>query len=1394
MLQLSHIDILNIHKNNLYACKYLNFNYLFVFSVFKELCKMFLYKIFAMKKDVYLLELGKKLENLKRIISITICFTLCCILGYSQDLQFHVLKKHDNSMFSGTISSIHRDSDGYLWIAATQKLYRYDGKSYVEFSYNAKDSSTLSHSDIEYIYEDSQCQLWFCSKNGLNLYNKDLRTVTRIYPFGNTVLNSEKNRIKGICQENDSIYWIASYGGGVCRYNHTARTFRYFTHTSSLTSIPSNFVNYICFDSNKQLWVGTESGGLSRMNTHTGECKNYLSQLNNVHALGDATVTSIIEDAKGILWVGTWNGGLYSFNPQTEQFVSYALHMPSPTIRSIVKGARNELWIATFKGVVAWNTETKTMRLYTHNPADSKSIPFDVNWSVCYDSEHMLWVGSVNKGVSYAQVSGHFFSVPYHWGKTYMSAYVNNAVLSNSELLMATSDAGVLVWNTKTQRMQPLPINSLLKGSVVYQVLRDSRKNLLICTNSGLFVQYAGSQTIQLIPHTNGVAVYSVVEYAHGEFLCAGWNTGLMKFSLPFAISNSQLFTVQNNTSLPSDVIWKIYVDKKHRIWLLTSRGMGQWNVKTNTFKKHIDDPNMFAMFEDEQGSLWCGTSNSELYSFDEHYAQFKLFHIFPAMQYYIAAGISDGANIWVSTQEGVIRLNKKTKKMRIYSESDGLPSKYGTWALLRMSDSSIMIGTANGPVFFNPHKTTSGSYIPQLRITDVKVMESTRAFANNVITLAYDEQKITIEFIALALSSMQRNINYTYKLEGFDSEPIESFDNKVTYTNLAPGTYRFIVSYSSVDEYIPMQTTELIIIVERPWWKTWWFQGGLGIFAVLIFIGIQYFRTRAIRKRNEFLEHEISQRTHEIKQANEQLQERKDQLELLNQTKNKLFSIIGHDLINPIGVIIQLAELLSNNTNVHENQDNKVVQAIQHSAKNAHQLLLNLLDWARSQQESVVVSITSVDALVIIESVLELHIELLNHKQIRIIKNISDNTFVSVDSNMLHTIIRNLLSNAIKYSYEQSEITISISKHDSRYTAITLSDTGMGMSEDRLQEIFTIKKQSFTGTANEQGTGLGLVIVKEFVSLLHGNITITSKPGEGTTCLILIPTAIEHTNQSFENSLQSLPVQTKQNSVSTIDTKKYVQHKQILIVDDDDAMRLSLRLLLEEYATIHEACSGDEAYSQLLETHPDLVISDIQMMHGGGIELCKKIKENASVSHIPIILLTAFGTETDMIEGLKAGADEYLSKPFNKEILLLKIQYVFKLREELHRMFQIQETVEVQSGTINSLDEKIIQKIITYIHEHIADPNLSVEQLSDFVGTSRSTLHRKMNALTNMTPNDFIRMIRLKKAAELLKTGKFSVSEVAYDTGFNDPRYFSKCFKEFFGTIPRTFLPNQDV
>ncbi|HON52466.1 MAG TPA: response regulator, partial [Bacteroidales bacterium] len=436
----------------------------------------------------------------------------------------------------------------------------------------------------------------------------------------------------------------------------------------------------------------------------------------------------------------------------------------------------------------------------------------------------------------------------------------------------------------------------------------------------------------------------------------------------------------------------------------------------------------------------------------------------------------------------------------------------------------------------------------------------------------------------------------------------------------------------------------------------------------------------------------------------------------------------------------------------------------------------------------SVVVSIASVDVVPIVESVLELHTELLNRKQIKVIKKISDITFVSTDTNMLHTIIRNLLSNAIKYSYEQSSITISISKHDIRYTAITISDTGMGMSEDRLQEIFSVKKHSYMGTANEQGTGLGLVIVKEFVSLLQGAITVTSKEGEGTTCSILIPSATEQTMQAYEETFPTIRMQTKHNSASTDDTKKYVQHKHILIVDDDDAMRLSLRLLLEEYATIHEASSGDEAYMLLLETHPDLVISDIQMMHGGGIELCEKIKENASVSHIPIILLTAFGTETDMIEGLKAGADEYLSKPFNKEILLLKIQYVFKLREELHRMFRIQEIVEVQSGTINSLDEKIIQKIITYIHEHIADPNLSVEQLSDFVGASRSTLHRKMNALTNMTPNDFIRMIRLKKAAELLKTGKFSISEVAYDTGFNDPRYFSKCFKEFFGKTPSEF------
>jgi signal transduction histidine kinase/ligand-binding sensor domain-containing protein/DNA-binding response OmpR family regulator len=1330
---------------------------------------------------------------MRKFTALLILLCFISIFTNAEDRIFKVLNKNDNSPFDGLITSIFRDSYGFLWIGSSGALMRYDGYNFITFTNKKNDSTSLSQSDIEATFQDKQGQLWFCSKFGLNLYNKDNQTFKQIYPYGKN--GGIKNRIKGICQLNDSIYFIASYGGGVCRYNSKNGSFQFYIHSCSPTTLPSTIINTVFLDSKKLLWVGSESGGLSLLNYKTGECKNYIPDATNKNTIKDKTVSSIVEDKHGILWVGTWRGGLHSFDPKTETFTFYDNLFPSKTIRTIVKGVDDELWIATFTGIVNFNTSTKTFKLYLHDPFDPLSVNYNVNWSLCYDQEQILWVGSMGRGVSYSLQKNQVFSIPEKWNVKYRETYINAIQKDGSKLWFGTENAGVFIWDMKTGTVSDFALNKALTGQTVSSLKKDSKGNIWIGTNMGLYYINGSSNSsgLTLINETKGFNIYSLIEDGNGGYIAGGWNSGLIHFNLSNSKKQVDIFKSDSKNGLLSNIIWKLFIDKQNRIWVLTSEGVGLWDTIQKKFKLLLSDPNVFAINQDTEKKIWCGSSFGQIFIYDEKRQAFTLYHKFNDDTYHIASIYFTKGILWLTTQNGLIRFDRITKHTRRFTVDDGLPSNFFTWADATLPDGKTIIGTANGPVILNPKNIDKNPFIPNLLITGIEVLGKKKNYPNNTITLKYSENKITINFAALSLSA-KGIINYKYRLIGFDNEEIITTDRKAIYTNLHPGNYVFSVSYTTSDNAKPQKPTILNITVLAPWWATWWFRILTFVFLVSVIGIVFYFRLRNIKRKNQQLELIVENRTIELKDANEQLNiknstlnQKAKELEILNETKNKLFSIIGHDLKNPMSAIIQLSDLLYDSFDSYNSEKKKnFVMHINSSSRNAYHLLNNLLDWARSQQNFIHINTEPVSISNIIDEVIQLNKDILKSKNIEIKKCINADCNAFADHNMLHTCMRNVVSNAIKYSISNSSIVITVSNSSNSKLKIEIQDSGIGMNKELLENIFSIKKSSHLGTANEKGTGLGLIIVKEFITMMNGSISIDSIENNGSNVQIEIPS----TN---ENVIQKSKLYTKSNSFPELDNElqikiENIQHlkgKKILIIDDDPHLRLSLQANLEQFASIETLDDATNGIEKILELSPDLIICDVEMPGISGFELCKLVKNNVAISHIPFILLTALDSNTDTIIGLQAGADDYITKPFNRDVLLLKIHYVFKLRTELQNQFKINETVQVKIGSVSSVDERLLEKIITIINERMKDSEFSVEDLSKNIGLSRSHLHRKMISLTNMSTNEFISMIRLKKAAELLKTGKLTISEVAYDTGFNDPRYFSKCFKEFFGKIP---------
>ena len=487
------------------------------------------------------------------------------------------------------------------------------------------------------------------------------------------------------------------------------------------------------------------------------------------------------------------------------------------------------------------------------------------------------------------------------------------------------------------------------------------------------------------------------------------------------------------------------------------------------------------------------------------------------------------------------------------------------------------------------------------------------------------------------------------------------------------------------------------------------------------------------------------------------------------------------------MSVIINYSDLLTDSFDKYTIQKVKeFITNIGSSSRSAFQLLNNLLDWARSQQNSVYVKVEAVSISSVLNEIITLNAEQLKTKNITI--TLTNNTILNplADRNILQTCLRNIISNAIKFSYPDTEIAVYVEAIADSMIQIKIQDNGIGMTTERLDRIFSINKTSQEGTANEKGSGLGLIIVKDFVTMMNGTISVESTEKIGTTVVIDLPSTTEIVEQQPITDLTETNVSKVNKAIQLSDeSMRYLKGKHVLIIDDDSHLRMSLKAVIEQFAHVNEACDANLGLEMITQFQPDLIICDVEMPGMSGFQLCEMVKKNVAISHIPFILLTALDSNYDTVSGLLAGADDYLTKPFNREVLLLKIQYVFKIRVDLQNQLKVNEAVQVIAGNVSSVDERLLQRIIDTIQENIKNSEFSVEELSKTIGISRIHLNRKMNALVNMTTIDFINMIRLKKAAELLKTGKLSIADVAYDTGFNDPRYFSKCFKEFFGKIP---------
>jgi signal transduction histidine kinase/DNA-binding response OmpR family regulator len=822
------------------------------------------------------------------------------------------------------------------------------------------------------------------------------------------------------------------------------------------------------------------------------------------------------------------------------------------------------------------------------------------------------------------------------------------------------------------------------------------------------------------------------------------------------------------------------------------------YNPSTQKVKNYAEKIRM--MHEDSHGRFWLTTLNKGLALFDKDKGVIK--------NYDKSRGISNNQTycilednvgyFWISTINGLSRFDPAKETFKNYDRQDGLQNnQYQYGACYKTPKGELIFGGITGFDIFNPADVRNNEYQPPVILTDFRIFNKPVPIGNSnksilhkciaetrQITLPFDQNVITFEFAALNYAKSAKN-KYVYKLEGFEKDWNEAGNQRTaTYTNLDPGEYTFIVKAANSDDVWNKHNLTVQIEVLPPYWKTWWFK-----LAIIIVILVSFYLLFMFWANRRYLKHELVFERERAKKLHE-----------LDMMKVRFFTNVSHEIRTPLTLILSpLEKMLHSEMSVKEMKDHLAIMS-----RNTQQLLklvTQLLDFRKVETGNLKLELNKGDIIVFIRDIVFSFSQLAQEKNITLEFNTTENEiYTFFDTDKLEKVINNLLSNSFKFTPDDGTIVVGISlvtddigdlKDDmgkaEKFIEIVVKDNGIGIPESNLDKIFNRFFQSIN-TRNQTGTGIGLALTRELVKLHKGRVFVESKSGKGSKFTVRLPLDLEE----FDAMLSEEPDGTKK--IFTLDPdhkpeEEIISGKILLVVDDNADVRFFIRSHFEPDFKVMEANNGKEGLNLAFKYIPDVIISDILMPLLDGNEFCKRIKKDERTSHIPVILLTALSSQAHKMEGVVAGADDYITKPFDIILLRTKIENLIMLRNSLREKYSSEMVLKPKNIAINTPDERFLQKTIETIEINITDPDFDIDKLSQTVGVSRTQMYRKLSVLTDMTVREFIKNIRLKRAAQLLEQNKMNISEIAFAVGFRDLSHFRKCFRQEFGMSASEYI-----
>jgi signal transduction histidine kinase/ligand-binding sensor domain-containing protein/DNA-binding response OmpR family regulator len=1335
------------------------------------------------------------------------------IHGQTNRFNFTSLTTKDG-LLSNSVNAILKDHYGLMWFATDDGLNRFDGTNFTVYRYQRGDSTSLRANEVLALHEDRSGNLWIgTSGGGLSLYNRKKDAFIN-YPINGNVPGLTRNDvIRSICSDHQGKIWIAQFEGLYKLDPATHSISKYILRDAGGREVKTT-LSFVFHDSKQRLWVATDNG-LFLYNIKTNTFRHYAHAPTNSFSLCDDKVRAVAEDKRGNIWVGTVSG-LCKLLPDGSGFVN-GPPITDSEIHCIASDDDNLLWIGTSNGLTVYNGQTDTFRSYKTEMGNMLSLTS--NWIRCayIDRQGIYWLGTYRGGINKYDKNINLFNLVLNnvfqknnTGNRIVSAMVEN---KNGKVLMGTDGSGLYEYDPKKEKVYPvgIPLKEIASTSLSVLALYRTRSNKLYLGTftHGVFIldQETGKSTHLVQGQgkndlTNG-DIFCMQEDSKGN-IWIGTNGGginvvnnervIAKYS-PHPSGNGEALLPING------YIRAIEEDADGNIWIGTHGGgiaiyhpvTGKWTLY-NQENSELPSNKIQCLHRDRNGKMWVGTFSGGLAVFDPQKKQFSFFTEKDGLQNIMIYQIVEDAQgkLWLSTNTGISCFDTGTKSFRNFTCQNGLQnSNFIRGSGIQLKDGEIYFGGLQGFNHFYPDRLTVNRNVPTVILTDLRISNKSVAAGSEApikeqisvageIRLDY-KQNFALSFVALNYTIPKQN-HYAYKLDGFDKDwNYIGTGNTASYTNLDPGEYVFRVKASNNDGIWSSKDTTIRIYVKPPFWRTTYAY----IFYVL-FIGglLLYSRYRGItRLRKKFA---LEQERQEVMRMQE-----------LDRLKLKFLTNLSHDFRTPISLIMGPVDQLIEGEGAPGKLDK--LNMVRRNAKRLLNLVNQLLDFRKMEEHELKLQLSKSDFIAYVKEVTESFRDLSEKKHIHFtFKTGILHLDALFDHDKIERILFNLLSNAFKFTLEGGHIIVDVQPaeqpgdQEHTWVSIQVIDSGIGIPEDKKEMIFNrFFQNDVNPSVLSQGSGIGLSITREFIKMHGGTIDVASEPGKGCTFSLQIPLKLavekkpviplERVEPDQAQAPAPLPLVNNADNTS--------EPLSVLLVEDNEDFRFYLKDNLRNNFKVIEAANGKEGWQKALSSHPQLIVSDVSMPEMDGIDFVKKLKSDKRTSHIPVIMLTAITGQEQQIKGLATGANDYITKPFNFEILNAKIKNLLHLQRTMQSTYSKQIKMSTPEVVIESSNEKLLHEIISYLENNLTNSQLSVETLSKQLGMSRGTLYVKLLELTGQTPVEYIRSFRLDKAAALMEKSNMNITEIAYQVGFTTSNYFAKSFKSKFNMAPSEFV-----